>query len=96
MAVTSAVWQEIGPFTEELTYFGLESEWFERAREQGVMAWYVPGATVYHEHAISINRADDGKVRVEATANRKWYAKKKGWFAVAGLGLAVWLEEKFR
>ena len=96
LVMPMSLWFEVGEFAEELTYFGLESEWFERARDVGITAWYVPSAEVFHEHAHSINKSDHGVVQAEATANRKWYAKKKGWLAVAGLGVALWVEEKMR
>lgn len=94
--MSRSLWLEVGEFEEELTYFGLESEWFERARDQGVTAWYIPSASVYHEHAVSIDRADRGAVSAEATANRKWYARRKGWMALSGLGIMFWLEKKIR
>lgn len=96
LVMSKSIWLEVGEFQEELTYFGLESEWFERARDGGITAWYIPSATVYHEHAVSIKRADMGTVSAEARANRKWYANKKGWFAVAGLGLIFWIEDRLR
>lgn len=96
LMLAKSIWQEVGEFEEELTYFGLESEWFELARDGGVTAWYIPAATVYHEHAVSIRRADTGAVSAEATANRRWYAQKKGWAAIAGLGIMLWVEEKIR
>ncbi|MEK7636918.1 MAG: glycosyltransferase family 2 protein [Patescibacteria group bacterium] len=85
-----------GGWNEELTYFGLESEWFKRARDAGVTAWYLPAAEVFHEHAQSIRRADHWRVRDEADRNRRWHARRFGLAVLAILAVVLWLEEKFR
>lgn len=96
LAMSRETWQEVGRWNTDLTYFGLESEWFERARELGVTAWYLPDATMYHEHGVSIRRSSSGTVRQEADANRRWYAQRRGWIAVIGLALVLWLEYRLR
>lgn len=89
-------WETIGEWNEGLTYFGLESEWFERARALGQTAWYLPDATMDHLHGLSISRSLDGSVRREAEHNRRWFAKRKGWVTVLGLILALWIERRLR
>ncbi len=89
-------WDEVGEWNIELTYFGLESEWFQRAYNEGVFGWYIPGAEVYHEHAVSINRAPRREVRQEAQRNRRWHARRFGFMTIAILLIIFWLEEKFR
>jgi GT2 family glycosyltransferase len=91
-----STWDIVGEWNPKLTYFGLESEWFTRARENGVSAWYVPDATIYHEHGLSIRRAPNAEVRNEADRNRYWHAKQLGWFAVVMLGVTLWIEYRIR
>jgi GT2 family glycosyltransferase len=94
--VARAVWQEVGGFEPALTYFGLESEWFARAKELGVVAWYIPSAEVFHEHATSIQRTDGFTVRQIADENRRWYARRKGLLALSVLLVIIWLERRLR
>ena len=96
LVMPRAVWTEVGDWNQELTYFGLESEWFKRARELGVIAWYVPDAVTFHEHAVSIKRSGGGIVSQEANRNRHWHARQLGWLAIAGLALALWVERLIR
>ncbi|MBI2984652.1 MAG: glycosyltransferase family 2 protein [Candidatus Kerfeldbacteria bacterium] len=91
-----SVWQEVGEWHEGLTYFGLESEWFERARQFGVAGWYIPSATIDHEHALSIRRSAGWRIREEADRNRRWYGRRFGWLTLAILLVILWLEERFR
>lgn len=91
-----SVWDEVGEWHEGLTYFGLESEWFERAQQFGTTAWYLPAATMYHEHALSIRRGQGWRVREEANRNRAWHARKKGWWVLAILLGWLWLERRLR
>lgn len=96
MVMPRRVWEEVGGFNEALSYVGLESEWFTRAKELGMIAWYLPGAVVFHEQAVSINRAEGWKVRELTDHDRMWYAKRFGWLAVVVLVAMLWLERKFR
>lgn len=89
-------WREVGEWHEKLTYFGLESEWFRRAGQLGVTAWYIPSAEIFHEHALSIRRGLHSRVREEANRNRQWHARRFGLAALAILAVILWLEEKFR
>lgn len=89
-------WEEIGEWNPELTYFGLESEWFARAKDAGVSAWYIPIATMYHEHSLSINRSHGGHVRAEADANRRWHARRMGWLTLVILGWILSVEYRLR
>ncbi len=89
-------WQEAGEWHEELTYFGLESEWFKRARRLGVTAWYIPAAELWHEHALSIRRSLRFRVREEADRNRQWHARRFGFLTLAILAVVLWLENEFR
>lgn len=89
------LWEEVGGFEEELTSFGLHAEWFQRAKEYGVSAWYIPEAEVFHEHAGSAR--PQGWHRQELIArDRMWYAKRFGWLAVVVLVAILWMERKFR
>lgn len=96
LMMSRVVWSEVGEWNESLTYFGLESEWFRRAEEIGVVAWYIPSAEVFHEHALSIRRAEGWKVREIADENRKWHARKIGLITLGVLILVLWLEHKLR
>ncbi len=96
LVMARSVWEEVGDFNEDLMFFGLESEWFERAKDLGVTAWYIPDAVVFHEHAVSINRAEGWKVREIADENRKWHARKIGLITLGILILVLWLERKLR
>ena len=96
LVMPRAVWEEVGEFNEELQLVGLESEWFERAQELGMSAWYIPDALVYHQPSTSINRAEAWKVREISEHDRQWYAKRLGIVAVVVLIMMIWLEHKFR
>lgn len=96
LVMPRAVWLEVGPWHEDLSYFGLESEWFRRAREQGMTAWYVPAATVFHVQALSINRADPGEVRRLADDHRRWHARRLGWWVAAALAAILFVERTLR
>ena len=96
LVMLADVWRTVGEWHEELTYFGLESEWFKRARDAGVTAWYLPAAEVFHEHALSIRRADHWRVRDEADRNRRWHARRLGVLTLAGLAVIFWIERQLR
>jgi GT2 family glycosyltransferase len=96
LAMTRNVWDEVGEWHAGLTYFGLESEWFERAQELGITAWYLPNATVYHEHAVSIKRGQGWRVREEADENRRWHALRKGRWVLVLLLAVLWIERQLR
>ncbi len=91
-----AVWAEIGEWHPELSHFGLESEWFERAQASGVTAWYIPGAVILHEHGLSIRRGEGWRVREAADHNRRWHAAQKGMLTVGILLLILWIERQLR
>lgn len=96
LMMAQKVWDEVGEWNPELTYFGLESEWFERAQEIGVTAWYLPSAIVYHDHAVSIKRGHGWRVREEANRNREWHARRKGWWVLGILLAVLWIERQIR
>lgn len=96
IVMTRTVWEEVGEWNESLTYFGLETEWFERAQELGITAWYIPTAEVFHEHALSISRTDGWRVRDVADQNRRWYARRIGLITLGVLIVVLWLEHKLR
>lgn len=96
LVMSHQLWREVGPWQEALTYFGLESEWFHRARRLGVTAWYVPDAVIFHEHAVSIRRGRRAPVRAEANRNRRWHARRLGWLALAILLAVLWFEGRLK
>ncbi|MBI5467422.1 MAG: glycosyltransferase [Candidatus Kerfeldbacteria bacterium] len=96
LVMAAATWREVGEWNDELTYFGLESEWFARALDHGVRAWYIPEAVMFHEHATSIKRALPSRVRDEADHNRRWHAKRFGWVTLLILAGILWLEHTLR
>lgn len=94
LLMTKRVWEEVGEWATHLSYFGLESEWFERAREFGVTAWYLPNAGMYHEHGLSIRRGSAWQVHAEADRNRRWHARRKGWWVLVILVAVLWFEHR--
>lgn len=90
------VWEEVGPFTLALNYVGIESEWFSRAAELGMTAWYIPTATVIHEQSHSIRQAEPAHIRMMTNHDRRWHAARFGLVAVFFLGIVLWLEHRFK
>lgn len=91
-----AIWEEVGEWNEDIEYVGLESEWFHRAQELGMIAWYIPDAIVFHEQSVSIKRADSWRVRDRTNNDRRWQAKQFGFVAVVVLVIVLWFEHKLR
>lgn len=96
LVMTRAVWEEVGEFNENLEYVGLESDWFARAQDLGLTAWYIPEAVVFHDQSTSINRAEHWRVRERTNNDRRWHARRFGILAVAILIVVLWLEHKLR
>lgn len=93
LLMARSLWEEVGNFNEELSHFGLESEWFQRARHQGITAWYVPAAEIFHEHSAT-TRAEPWQLREGREQGRHWHAKRLGWLALLLLGVAIWIERR--
>lgn len=96
LVMTHEAWQQVGKFNEELQLVGLESEWFERAQELGLTAWYIPDAIVYHQRSTSINRTEAWEVKDMTNHDRRWYAKRLGIIAVVVLIMVLWFEHRLR
>ncbi len=96
LVMPRAIWEDVGGLNEDLHYVGLESEWFTRAKELGIMAWYIPEAEIFHQQAVSISRADAWQVRELTNRDRRWYARRLGFVAIVILGIVLWLERKLR
>ncbi len=96
LVASRSVWEEIGGLNEALQFVGLESEWFKRAEELGVTAWYIPEAIVFHEQAASVGKIDGWKVREITNRDRWWYARRFGIVAIVGLAIVLWFERILR
>lgn len=96
LVMPRAVWDEVGEFNDELQLVGLESEWFERAQNAGLTAWYIPDAVIFHQQHVSIDRSDTWRVKEVTNHDRFWYAKRLGVVAVVVVVMVIWFERKFR
>lgn len=94
LVLAHEVWQDIGPFNEEVEHFGLESEWFRRARDLGYSGWYVPEAIVYHDHRSSTQQLAQVRGREGKDRGRRWHAKRFGFLMLVLLAVAVWVERR--
>lgn len=96
LVMPRAVWEKVGEWNTSLVFFGLEAEWFERAREQGIPAWYLPQAEVHHEQGVSMRRIHQSIVSEQKIQGRRWYARRKGWLVLTLLLMFLWLERQLR
>lgn len=95
LVMSRDVWVDVGPFHPELSHFGMEAEWFRRATELGIKAWYVPAAEIFHDAGVSTKRSDAWRVKEGVDHGRRWHARQLGVLALGVLVVALWLERKF-
>ena len=54
--VRGTTWEQLGGFDEQIYFYGEDIDLCYRAAQAGWERWYVPQATVQHEHAAVTDR----------------------------------------
>jgi GT2 family glycosyltransferase len=81
LALRRSAWERVGPFDERFRLYFEETDWLERARRQGLTAWYVPAARAVHLHDQSAMREPRSRQWFEESARRFRELHYGAWFA---------------
>lgn len=96
LMMSRKVWDEVGSWNDQLAYFGMESEWFNRAADHGVASWYLPEAVVRRQNTVSQSSEHPVIVIEKRDRSRQWYARRFGVLAVTLLAIVIWAERQLR